>query len=96
MGRGRSRSAAGHSCRLWPGGMPASPSPAAEPLEADHDDPRSENRPLRHDRSEAPLKILCIAIGFAIALAACAKQGPGIRAVQHTDGALPSVVIAKP
>ncbi len=42
------------------------------------------------------MKILCIAIGVAIALAACAKQGPGIRAVQHKAGEVPSVVIAKP
>ena len=42
------------------------------------------------------MKILCIALGLAIALAACAKQGPGIRAVQHTDGELPSTVIARP
>jgi hypothetical protein len=42
------------------------------------------------------LKILCIAIGVAIALAACAKQGPGIRAVQHADGELPTIVITKP
>ena len=42
------------------------------------------------------MKILCVAIGLAITLAACAKQGPGIRVVQHADGVPPSVVIAKP
>ena len=75
--------------------MPVGRSPVASLRSAYDDDPVSENRP-RHDRDEAALKILCIAVGLAIALSACAKQGPGIRAVQHVDGELPTIVITKP
>jgi hypothetical protein len=74
--------------------MPVGRSLVARLRSAYGDDPRSENRP-RHDRDEAALKILCIAVSLAIALSACAKQGPGIRVVQHADGVPPSVVITK-